>query len=174
MFENELHENEEQQRTGWHRVSLLLGGIIIVAGVLLLAWQVLAHQAPSADRSSTGRTSGAPAVGKSGQGDPPIYWKTIEEQVAQGLHLTVAQVKAKLQPPTGQRDSLGIAHVAAEQGIAPARLRTIELNAIQKGHDLLVRMGLLTKQESDQGMQSIRNWSQATLDQHVTNCFLEH
>src|SRR5207245_2007626 len=43
-----------------------------------------------------------------------------------------------------------------------------------QGKELLVRMGLVTKQESDQGMQSIRNWSQATLDQHVTNWFLEH
>ncbi len=173
MFEHELHQDEEQQRSGWRRLSLLLGGIIIVAGLLLLAWKVIVYQASPA-RNSIGTTSGAPAVGKSGQGDPPIYWQTIEEQVAQGLHLTVAQVKTKLQPPPGQRDSLGIAYVAAEQGISPVQLRTIELNAAQKGHDLLVRMGLLTKQESDQGMQSIRNWSQATLDQHVTNWFLEH
>src|SRR6266487_3386186 len=131
MFENELHENEARQRPGWHWVSLLLGGIIIVAGILLLAWQI-AHPAPPANRSSTATISGEQALKQSGgQTDPPIYWQTLQEQVAQGLHLTVAQMKAQLQPPPGQRDSLGIAHVAAEQGISPAKLRIIELNAIQ-------------------------------------------
>ena len=176
MFENELPENEERQRSRWRWLSLLLGGIIIVVGILLLAWQI-AHQAPltNGNGSSYAPVSGGQAPKQSGgQTDPPIYWQTLQEQVAQGLHLTVAQMKAQLQPPPGQRDSLGIAHVAAELGISEAQLRTIELNAAQKGHDLLVRMGILTQQQSDQGMQSIRSWSQATLDQHVTSWFLDH
>ncbi|MBA2286371.1 MAG: hypothetical protein H0W02_12890 [Ktedonobacteraceae bacterium] len=106
--------------------------------------------------------------------DPPIYWQTIEENIAQGLHLTVAQVKADLQPPPGQRDSLGIAHVASEQGISEAQLGLIELDAIQKGHDLLVRMKILTPQESGQGLQNIRHWDQLTLDDHVTRWFLNN
>ena len=77
----------------------------------------------------------------------------------------------QLLPPPDSRDSLGIAHVAAQKGISTAQLRVIELNAIQKGHDLLVSMGILTKVGSDQGMQTIRNRDQATLDDHVTRWF---
>lgn len=62
--------------------------------------------------------------------------------------------------------------VATQQGITEAQLRGIELNAIQKGHVLLVQRGILTQQQSDQGMQNIRGWDQATLDDHVVGWFL--
>ena len=177
MFDDLLDEDAKLPgtRRRWGRLGVLLGGGILVVGVvLLLVWQGFAPHAPTS-RSSTGSTTSTtatPKAGQSGQGDPPIYWQTIEQQIAEGLHLTVAQVKARLQPPPGQRDGPSIAVIAAQQGIPEAQWRTIEINAIQKGHDLLVSMGYLTQQESDEGMQHIRDWDQATLDDHVTRWFL--
>lgn len=155
-------------------LALLLGGATVAGAALLLA--VLAFSSHptvtgSAGTAATTMPTTASAQ-KTGVGDPPIYWQTIEQQIAAGLHLTVAQVKADLQPPAGQRDSPGIAAVAARQGVSPQQLRTIEINAIQTGHDLLVRMGILSRQGSDLGMQRIRGWDDATLNDHVTGWFL--
>lgn len=171
MFDD---EREEASRRGGRR-WLLLVGIALLLLISLLLWQL--HPWPTASTTAgtaTNTQASTVTTAKEGQPDPPIYWQTIEENIAQGLHLTVAQVKARLQPPPGQRDSPGIAHVASEQGITAAQLRVIEINAIQKGHDLLVRMGILTKQGSDEGMQRIRGWDQATLDDHVTGWFLNN
>lgn len=175
MFDD---EREEFPRRGRKRWPLLAFAGVVLVGLALL-WQFHSWQAaPNGGTAVTGTTTtgtvSTSAGVKEGQPDPPIYWQTIEETIAQGLHLAVAQVKADLQPPPGQRDSLGIAHVASEQGFSEAQLRTIEINAIQKGHDLLVRMGILTQQGSDQGMQTIRHWDQATLDDHVTGWFLNN
>lgn len=176
MFEDERDEEYPRRTTKRWSILVIAGALLVVLTSLLL-WQSHPWQ-----RVSGGGTTAATATAASGMantskvgnapGDPPIYWQTIEENVAQGLHLTVAQVKAQLQPPPGQRDSQGIGHVASTQGISEAQLRVIEINAIQKGHNLLVRMGILTQQGSDQGMQTIRNWDQATLDDHVTGWFL--
>lgn len=173
MFDD---EREEAPRRGGKRWPLL-AGVALVLLISLLLWQFHPWPAVSSGASTTAgaatnTTTGATTTVKEGQPDPPIYWQTIEQSIAQGLHLTVAQVKARLQPPPGQRDSPGIAHVASEQGISETQLRVIEINAIQKGHNLLVRMGILTKQGSDEGMQRIRGWDQATLDDHVTGWFL--
>jgi hypothetical protein len=176
MFDDLDDEDAQLQRSHRHQARLWLlvgGGVLVVGVILLLAWQGFAPHAPTS-QSSAGSVTSTAAAPKSGQGegDPPIYWQTIEEQIAEGLHLTVAQVKARLQPPPGQRDGPSIAVIAAQQGIPQAQWRSIEINAIQKGHDLLVSMGYLTQQGSDQGMQTIRNWDQATLDDHVTRWFL--
>jgi hypothetical protein len=175
MFDDEREESPRQAGKRWP--LLALAGVLLVGLALLLLWQFNPWQRTSGGSTTAGgtTTSGTASTStdvKEGQPDPPIYWQTIEETIAQGLHLTVAQVKAALQPPPGQRDSLGIAHVASEQGISEAQLRPIEIDAIQKGHNLLVSMGILTQQGSDQGMQTIRHWDQATLDDHVTGWFL--
>jgi len=176
MFDDLEYEDEKLPRSWrrWARPGVLVGGGILVMGiVLLLVWQGFAQHTPTSQSNAGSATSTATAP-KSGQPDPPIYWQTIEQQIAEGLHLTVAQVKARLQPPPGQRDGPSIAVIAAQQGIPEAQWHTIEINAIQKGHDLLVSMGYLTQQGSDQGMQTIRHWDQATLDDHVTRWFLNN
>jgi len=177
MFDDEHDESPRKTKKVWPLLAAATGLLIVLA--VLLLWQFRPVQGASGSSNTTaaattGAVSTATADVKEGQPDPPIYWQTIEQNVAQGLHLTVAQVKARLQPPSGQRDSLGIGHVASEQNISEAQLRVIEINAIQKGHDLLVRMGILTQQGSDLGMQRIRAWDQATLDDHITGWFLNN
>ena len=179
MFED--GQDESPRKTGKFWPILLGAAALLIILVSLLVWHFRPGQAtPASSQATASSIATTVATGtsstdvKTGAGDPPIYWQTIEQNIAQELHLTVAQVKARLQPPPGGRDSLGIAHVASEQGISEAQLRVNELNAIQKGHDLLVRMGILTQQGSDLGMQRIRNWDQMTLDDHVTGWFLNN
>lgn len=174
MFHDEYEEFPRRSGKRW--LLLSLAGVLLVGLAALLLWQFRLWQMNPGGRTTVkGTTTASSTIAvKEGQPDPPIYWQTIEENIAQGLHLTVTQVKASLQPPPGQRDSLGIAHVASEQGVSETQLRPIEINAIQKGHDLLVRMGILTQQGSDQGMQTVRHWDQATLDDHVTGWFLNN
>lgn len=175
MFNNEDEKSPHRRGKRW----LLLTGAIALLLVSLLLWSL--HSGPSVpdntarvtDTALNTKTDTATTV-KEGQPDPPIYWQTIEEHIAQNLHLTVAQVKVRLRPLPGQRDSPGMASVAREQGISEGQLRVIEINAIQIGHDLLVRLGILTQRGSDLGMQRIRNWDQATLDEHVTGWFLNN
>ena len=175
MFNDE--REEAPRRSGKLWLLLILVGVLLVGLTFFLLWQfhpwqvIASGGTTMAGTMPTASASTSTSV-KEGQPDPPIYWQTIEENIAQGLHLTIAQVKARLQPPPGQRDSLGIAHVASEQGISEAQLRPIEINAIQKGHNLLVRMGILTLQGSNQGMQTISHWDKTTLDDHVTSWFL--
>jgi hypothetical protein len=177
MFDDEREESPRRTRKRWQLLTFT--GVLLVGLISLLLWQfhswqgIFSGSSTGIETTITGTASNS-TTGKEGQPDPPAYWQTIEENIAQGLHLTVAQVKVELQPPPGQRDSLGIAHVASAQNISEAQLRTSELNAIQKGHDMLVRMGILTQQGSDQGMQTIRHWDQATLDDHVTGWFLNN
>jgi hypothetical protein len=175
MFEDERDEEFPRQRMTF---LIVAGALLVVLASLLLwqfhPWQRAANGGTAASTTATIGTANTSTAAKEGPPDPPIYWQTIEENIAQGLHLTVAQVKARLQPPPGQRDSSDIGHVANEQGVSESQLRSIELNAIQKGHVLLVRMGILTQQGSDLGMQRIRNWDQATLDDHVTGWFLNN
>ncbi|HEY1353977.1 MAG TPA: hypothetical protein VGF67_30570 [Ktedonobacteraceae bacterium] len=182
MFDDEYDESPRKARKLWPILTAVAVLLIVLASLLL--WQVRPGQAATGNSNTTaaatstavaGSTADANAKGNGqGQGDPPIYWQTVEQNIAQGLHLSVAQVKTRLQPSAGQRDSMGIGHVAQEQHIPEAQLRTIEIDAIQKGHDLLVRMGILTRQGSDLGMQRIRAWDQATLDDHVTGWFLNN
>jgi hypothetical protein len=182
MFDDLMDEDAQTPQARQHRARLamlLAGGALVVGVILWFAWQGFTAHTPASQSSvgtasSTAATATTAAGPKTGQGDPPIYWQTIEQQMAEGLHLTVAQVKARLQPPPGQRDGPSIAVIATQLGIPEAQWRAIEINAIQKGHDLLVSMGYLTQQGSDQGMQTIRNWDQATLDDHVTRWFLNN
>lgn len=178
-MDNDERKTSRSGRSSAFRWTLILGSILIIGVVLTFLWQAGALGSLSSQRGTPGATNvtgqagtATPQKSDATVGDPPIYWQTIEQNIAAGLHLTVAEVKSRLQPPPGQRDSPSIAVIAAQQGIPVAQWRAIEINAIQKGHDLLVRMGYLTQAGSDQGMQTIRNWDQAILDDHVTRWFL--
>src|SRR5260370_11758429 len=113
------HQSSESEppRGGDRRVRLLFltSGILIAAVALLLIWPGLnrpdgASSGAGANGTPVpqGQSTQGPADGqKSSTGDPPIYWQMIQEQVAAGLYLSVAEAKARLQPPPRARDSLG-------------------------------------------------------------------
>ncbi|MDQ2717384.1 MAG: hypothetical protein M3Z08_21000 [Chloroflexota bacterium] len=164
--------NKPEPQAGRKRFLLvaLLGGLVIVVGGALLLWQVLASQAsPTGQKGAISTPSVEPT--KSGPGDPPIYYTTLEQYVAQQLYMSVAQIKTELQ--TGGR-SASMSALAAQKGISPTQLRAILIEAEQRGHAVLVQGGYLTQQQSDAGMQQIRSWDLQTLDTHIKYDFLDH
>ena len=179
---------QRQSRRGPATLLLLAGALVLVGVVAIVAWQAFLPRS-----SAPGTGTSTPASGKGqnssatppGWNDPALYWQTIREQVAQGLHLTVAQVTAQLQAAgaasTATPSSSGkgnapdpgapMTAVAAHQGITTDQLRTIELSALQKGCDALVAQGTLTQAQADQRMQTFNGWDQGTLNWYVTHAF---
>lgn len=102
---------------------------------------------------------------------PPIYWRTIQQQVAQGLHLTVAQAKAQLQ--CNAPVCPGIAEIAAANDFYQARLHNIEIGAIRVAANRLVRLGTLTPRQADQVVQQWQRLDNSELNRHITNWLRE-
>src|SRR5579883_1159996 len=105
---------------------------------------------------------------KKKSGDPQAYYDAVKSYVAQHLHLSEGQIKAKLQA------GVQLIALAQQQGISSSELRTILLDAEQKGHDVLVRLRYLTQQQSDAGMQDLRTRSLQTLATSIKYDFLDH
>src|SRR5215467_7759245 len=104
-------QQKPQRRSGWQRSTfllVLLGGFIILSGGGVLAWQLFA-QAPASGTSGApkgGASSGLPA----GCTGARIPVDTVQQETANGLHLTVDQVKTQV------RAGKTVAQIAAAQG----------------------------------------------------------
>ncbi len=71
-------------------------------------------------------------------------------QVAQGLHLTVDQLKTQLQSGKSLSD------IATAQGVSSSQLHTIVTNAIQSAVNQAVSAGNLTQQQATAFMQNLQ------------------
>jgi hypothetical protein len=182
---------QRRSRRGLATLLFLLGALVIAGVIAIIAWQALSLHHPSTSSSVTGTSTPASNKGNSsnstppGWNDPVIYWQTIREQAAQGLHLTVAQVTAKLRAagamstptPLANKNSAApdtgapMTAVAVQQGISTDQLRTIELNALRKACDVMVAQGKLAQADADQRMQMFEGWDQGTLNWYVTHAF---
>lgn len=164
----DLQDKPEIQSGGMRfRLIVILGALVLLVGGGLILWQVLSSQATPPPQASTVSTP-TPEPTKSGPGDPQAYYDTVKSYVAQHLHLSEGQIKAKLQA------GVQLIALAQQQGISHTELRTILLDAEQKGHDVLVRLGNLTQQQSDAGMQDLRTRSLQTLATSIKYDFLDH
>jgi len=157
---------QRRRRFRWPFLALLLGGVILVSGLFTVGWQSL----QIGNGTTTSPVSLEPTK-PAGADDPPVYYQTVEQYMSKQLQMSVEQIKAKLQ--AGGRSASLVALGAAE-GISVDQMHTSLLDAEQHGHDVLVRLGYLTQQQSDQGMASIRAWDLATLDRHIRDDFLYH
>jgi hypothetical protein len=165
MIKNENQEHAVLRRDRWISVFLLLLGVMIVGGVL--AWQVAAHTDTS---SSAGAAQ--PTAGSSSPLTPPValtavYDETVKEQVAQGLHLTVAQVTAQLQADP----AADLKRVAKPQGLAQDQLYRLIMNALQVAGDQMVSTGVWTQPQADEEMQYWRNQNAQSLITEITSWF---
>ncbi len=191
-FTNMLQNRPERRAK---RISaillLLLGGGLLLGVVAFGVWQALSQ--PAASTGTNAATTSASSTKGSGSGasmppgwyDPAIYWQPIREQVAQGLHLSVAQVTTKLvaagatstATPSSNKNSAApdpgasMTAVAVQQSLTTDQLRTLELNALQKGCDAMVAQGRLTQDQASQRMQFISDWDQGTMNWYVTHAF---
>lgn len=190
----DLLRNRPQRRSRRRPAALLLllGGVIVVGVVAIVAWQALAQHTPSSPSAITPGPN-TPVKGNDsgnavppGWNDPAIYWQTIRTHVAQGLHLSVAQVTTQLQaagatsastPASTSKNSTvpepgaPMANLAAQQGISTDQLRTLELNALQEACNTMMARGKLTQADVDQRMQAFRGWDQGTLNWYVMHAF---
>ena len=175
---------ERRSRRNLALLLSLLGTVLIASVVAIIVWQAL-----SSASSGTGSSASSSRKGNNnnavppGWNDPMIYWNTISTQVAQGLHLSVTQVTAKLQAITPQNTvtsnnkgsapspGLAMTQVAVQQGLTTDQLRTLELNALQKACNVMVAHGRLSQVDANQRMQVFEDWDQSTLNWYIMHAF---
>jgi hypothetical protein len=160
------------RRARWGLLSLLVVCMIVVGGVLV---QIAAHNGSGGDRSTNTDTSQQPTVGSISPLTPPIpltamYDEIVKEQVAQGLHLTVAQVTAQLQAePTPDLREIG-----KQQGLAQDQLYRLVLSALQSADEHMVTGGVWTQPQADEEMQYWSQQTQLSLINGAARWFVQH
>lgn len=144
-----LNERPERRnrRSGVAVLLVLCGGLIILGGAGVLAWQLTLSTRTPVVYASTPVSSDS--AGKQPAGCTSVRHPidTVQQQTAQGLHLTVAQVQARVL--AGKT----IAQVAAEQGLTAAQLHDVEVGALQAANDRWLRMGCITQQDVQDNMR---------------------
>jgi polyhydroxyalkanoate synthesis regulator phasin len=89
------------------------------------------------------------------------YLPEITNDVASGLHLTPAQLKAQL------KSGKSLNEVAEEQHVSSAQLRTIVIDAVQRALNKAVTAGDVTQQQATTFMQYLR--SNPRILNHILN-----
>jgi hypothetical protein len=125
---------------------LLLGVGILAGGAIGLVSLLHSYQQTAAVTT--------PSTSKVGQHSLPqgctparIPLNVVAQDAANGLHLTVAQIKAQVQ--TGKT----FAQIAATRGITARQLRTLEINALQQANNSWIMLGCITRQDMTSNMQ---------------------
>jgi hypothetical protein len=99
-----------------------------------------------------------------------MYDEIVKEQVAMGLHLTVAQVTAQLQAdPTPD-----LRRVSKGQNLAQDQLYRLVLSALQSADDRMVSTHAWTQQQADEEAQYWSQQAQLALISGVASWFLQH
>lgn len=145
---------------------VMLGCVILLGGGGVLIWQVTAHTT-SVPGSSTTVSSGpikAAPTQATGCG-PRLPWDFLDQQAANGLHLTVAQIKTQVL--AGKT----IQEIAAAQVISQNQLHTIEIQALRAAYNKLVSMGCYTQQEADAGFHQDSGETLTQLNTDFTRYF---
>lgn len=188
MFQKQSHEREPvegqpdlRSKPQWRSrrrlpmLLLLLGCVIVIGGGSVLVWQLVPHQsvAVSGNNQPTSPTAQtATAVGKDNQslkdcshGFPPSYNETLKQQFAQGVHLSVAQVTSAIHSGKPIQD------LAAEQGVSPDQLFSLELHAYQVADDSMVTYGCMNQYSANLDVQRYRDGGAAQLNYDFTFLF---
>ncbi len=158
---------ERPERRGGRRVSALLFvlcGCLIILGGGVLAWQLSSHANAPAVSTSTPASSNSQekqAAGCTGAREPV---DVIMQQTAQGLHLSVAQVQARVL--AGKT----VAQIATEQGLTATQLHDVEVQALRYANNRWLSMGCITQQDVQDNMQRDTG-SPAYMDEEFTDWF---
>ncbi len=142
---------ERPERRGGRRASALLfvlcGCLIILGGGGVLAWQLSLRANAPAVSTSTPASSNSPAkqpASCTGAREPV---DVIMQQTAQGLHLSVAQVQARVL--AGKT----VAQIATEQGLTAAQLHDVEVQVLRYANNRWKNLGCITQQDVQDNMQ---------------------
>jgi hypothetical protein len=154
----EYGARESPRRTRRQWVALLVGGTMIVGVVALILWLTVLH--PAAPEQEYRRPN--PPVAPSA-----AYYQVVEEQIAQGLGLSVAQVKAEIHADPGE----GLFGVATTHG-ASDRLYAIEIAAHQTASAQMVASGVWTQAQADATIQYWQGRDAKALGSDMTDWFV--
>jgi hypothetical protein len=162
--------SKPQRRAKWNvsGLFLLFGFVLVLAGGGVLGWQAVSHQL--AQGSQLGKSSGiaqqkGPPSGDCSHGGQPHYNDILKQFVAQGLHLTVTQVAAEI------RSGKKIADVAAEQGVSPDQLFSLEIQAYQSADTWLISIGCMNPYAASRDVQSYRDTGELQVNDTFTYMF---
>lgn len=152
------------------RAYVFAAGLVALVLLMVSGSRVIAAlPITPATASANPRVMPADTKPKPGQNlcAPRLPWDTIRQQLARELHLSVAQVRARILRGTP------IQNVAAAQHISPARLHTSELHALEVGNERWIRLGCNTRQEGDAYMRIYRRMTRAQLTEEFTSLFVD-
>ncbi|HEY0755998.1 MAG TPA: hypothetical protein VGD98_18715 [Ktedonobacteraceae bacterium] len=161
---------ERPERRGGRRVGgllfILCGCLLLLAGAGVLVWQLTLHAGttPSASSGNTPTSSNKPVKQPTGCTSAREPVNVIQQQTAQGLHLTVAQVQARVL--AGKT----IAQIATAQGLTAAQLHTVEIQALQSANQRWLDMGCITQQDVQDNLKRDTG-SAAYMDEEFTGWF---
>ena len=144
---------------------LLCGCLIILSGGGILIWQWTSSTSiTTVYNHSTSGSSNAGAkqpTGCTGAREPVDM---IMQQAAQGLHLTVAQVQARVL--AGKT----VEQIATEQGLTAAQLHDVEIQAIREANNQWLHQGCSSQQDVQDNLQRDIG-SPVYMDDEFTNWF---
>jgi hypothetical protein len=139
-------------------IALLMAGTMIVGVVAVTLWlTVLRPSAPAQEY----RRPNPPVV------LPAAYYEAVEEQIAQGLGLNVAQVKAGIRADPGE----GLFGVATAQGVSPDQFYSIEISAHKGASAQMVADGVWTQRQADATVQYWQGRGAKALGSDMTDWF---
>lgn len=174
MLKNDEQKQETTRRPRWGRLLLLLLCLILVVGGVLV-WQIASHAGNASNGGGPATAAGSsPPTVSSDPLAPPVpltamYDESVKDQVAQGLHLTVAQVTAQLQAePTPDLRGIG-----KQQGLAQDQLYRLVLSALQTADNQMVTSHTWTEPQADEEMGYWSQQTQLALINGVARWFLQ-
>ncbi len=130
----------------------------------MLIWQLTPHTNASVGSGSTPASSSSPAKQASGCTGIREPIDVILQQTAQGLHLTVVQVQARVLA------GKSLAQIAPEQGLTTAQLHDVEIQALNTANQRWLSMGCITQQDVQDNMH--RDTGEASyMDEEFTDWF---
>jgi hypothetical protein len=149
---------EAPRHTGrW--IIVLVAGAMIVGAVGVALW--LTFLRPDASAQEYRRPNPPVAL-------PAAYYQAVEEQIAQGLRLSVAQVKDEIRADPGE----GLFGVATAQGISPDQFYSIEINAHKVASAQMVASGVWTQAQADATVQYWQGRGAKALGSDMTDWFV--
>jgi len=152
---------ESSKGTRRRRIALLVGGVMLLGVTALVLWLTVLR--PDTVAQEYHRPNPPVAL-------PAAYYQAVEEQIAQGLGLSVAQVKAGIRADPGE----GLFGVATAHGVSPDQLYTIEIGAHKTASMRMVANGVWTQQQADATAQYWQGRDAKALGSDMTGWFLNH
>jgi hypothetical protein len=138
-------------------IALLVGGAMILGVVGVALWLTVLR--PDASAQEYHRPNPPVAL-------PAAYYQTVEEQIAQGLGLSVAQVRDEIRVDPGE----GLFGVATRHNRVD-QLYDIEINAHKTASAHMVATGVWTQAQADATIQYWQGRDTKALGSDMTDWF---